>query len=372
MVTGSYWLINSVLLAHLPNIFSGGDQLAWRYTLISGVLPALPLIFIRPFLPESPVWREKRAAGTLRRPSVLELFRPTYLRTSLVSAALFACGFGAAFGAIQLTPQMVPGLFPDLGRGLASNRAVYEAAKEPDKLAALKRKMDDADKKASESSSDTGAKKAAEIARKQYDAAVAASQDQTKLGALREKVEEDARQMEEHIAGIQTTQEIGGLAGRFALAFLATLVIGGRLLGRRVLLWLFQVPGLLLIPLVYLFPAAGKLPDHNVEMLMVGMFIAGFFTVAQFSFWGNYLPRVYPTYLRGTGESFAANVGGRMVGTAFNPLTVSLAPLMASAVPGLTRFSSVAYAAAAVALLVYGVGALLTFFLPEPNPHGEE
>ena len=36
-------------------------------------------------------------------------------------------------------------------------------------------------------------------------------------------------------------------------------------------------------------------------------------TIAQFSFWGNYLPRVYPTYLRGTGESFAANVGGRML-----------------------------------------------------------
>ena len=37
--------------------------------------------------------------------------------------------------------------------------------------------------------------------------------------------------------------------------------------------------------------------------------------MAQFSFWGNYLPRVYPTHLRGTGESFAANVGGRMIGT---------------------------------------------------------
>ena len=45
------------------------------------------------------------------------------------------------------------------------------------------------------------------------------------------------------------------------------------------------------------------------------MFFAGLFTVAQFSFWGNYLPRVYPTHLRGTGESFAANVGGRMLGT---------------------------------------------------------
>ncbi len=44
------------------------------------------------------------------------------------------------------------------------------------------------------------------------------------------------------------------------------------------------------------------------------MMLCGFFTVAQFSFWGNYLPRVYPLHLRGTGESFAANVGGRILG----------------------------------------------------------
>ena len=44
-------------------------------------------------------------------------------------------------------------------------------------------------------------------------------------------------------------------------------------------------------------------------------FAVGLMTVAQFSFWGNYLPRVYPTHLRGTGEGFAANVGGRMIGT---------------------------------------------------------
>src|SRR5262245_28662947 len=49
---------------------------AWRYTLMTGVIPALPLILIRPFLPESPVWREKRAAGTLKRPSIQELFAP--------------------------------------------------------------------------------------------------------------------------------------------------------------------------------------------------------------------------------------------------------------------------------------------------------
>ena len=53
----------------------------------------------------------------------------------------------------------------------------------------------------------------------------------------------------------------------------------------------------------------------SLEWLKWGIFLCGLVTVAQFSFWGNYLPRVYPTHLRGTGESFAANVGGRMIGT---------------------------------------------------------
>ena len=66
----------------------------------------------------------------------------------------------------------------------------------------------------------------------------------------------------------------------------------------------------------------GKLP---ITTMSLGMLLAGFFTVAQFSFWGNYLPRVYPMHLRGTGESFAANVGGRMIGTSFAAVTATLA-----------------------------------------------
>src|SRR6185503_20977470 len=44
----------------LPAIHGAHDN--WRYLLISGLIPAIPLIVIRPFLPESPVWKEKKAA----------------------------------------------------------------------------------------------------------------------------------------------------------------------------------------------------------------------------------------------------------------------------------------------------------------------
>ena len=275
MVTGAYYFA----VTHgdsMPAIY--GAHEAWRYTLISGVIPALPLIVIRPFLPESPLWQEKKLQGTLKRPSVMELFQPAYRKTTLLTALMVACSYGAAFGALQHTPRMVPGL-PE--------------------VSSLPRP-----------------------------------------------------QQEQAISGVQLFQEIGGLTGRVFLAFLAI-----RMVGRRSLLRIFQVPGLILIPLVFAFAA-----HSSLGLLKWGILLAGIFTVAQFSFWGNYLPRVYPTHLRGTGESFAANVGGRMVGTSAALLTTQLANIM----PGNTPPTRLTYAAAVVAFLVYAIGFFASFWLPEP------
>ena len=107
-------------------------------------------------------------------------------------------------------------------------------------------------------------------------------------------------------------------------------------------------------------------PQEPLVWAKWGIFAAGVCTVAQFSFWGNYMPRVFPTYLRGTGESFAANVGGRMIGTSAALLTTTLAGSM----PGTSPSQQMAYAAAAVALLVYGVGVIASFWLPEPGRDG--
>jgi hypothetical protein len=85
-------------------------------------------------------------------------------------------------------------------------------------------------------------------------------------------------------------------------------------------------------------------------------------TIAQFSFWGNYLPRMYPTHLRGTGESFAANIGGRMIGTSAALVTTQLVTLM----PGATAPVRLAYAAAIVGTTAYLIGVAASFWLPEP------
>ncbi len=313
------------IASSLPAIQGGHAE--WRYTLISGVIPALPLIFVRPFLPESPVWREKKEKGTLRRPSFAALFQPEYRRTTIVTAIIFACGYGAAFGAIQLTPSLIVPGFPEVAK-LRSEADLVRA-----EIEGLQKQM-------AALADGAGERKALA--------------DRIKgRGAERKRLMDSAKQTPNLI---QTYQEVGGLLGRVVLAFLAV-----RIVSRRRLLRVFQIPGLILIPLVFWFPAR-----NDLELLKWGILAAGFFTVAQFSFWGNYLPRVYPVHLRGTGESFAANVGGRMIGTSAVLLTKYLRDYM----PADTNPAKMACAAAVVALFVYAVGSIACFFLPEPK--GEE
>ena len=75
MATGGYYL--AATYGHLLPPVHGAHE-AWRYTLMSGIVPAIPLIVVRPFLPESPTWQEKKRAGTLKRPSFGELFQPQF------------------------------------------------------------------------------------------------------------------------------------------------------------------------------------------------------------------------------------------------------------------------------------------------------
>ena len=104
-------------------------------------------------------------------------------------------------------------------------------------------------------------------------------------------------------------------------------------------------------------------PTDGLPLAQWGIFLVGLATIAQFSFWGNYLPRVYPTYLRGTGESFAANVGGRMIGTC-----AALRHDAARAVDaGRPVPMQLAYAAAIVGTAAYVIGVVASFWLPEPT-----
>jgi hypothetical protein len=95
-------------------------------------------------------------------------------------------------------------------------------------------------------------------------------------------------------------------------------------------------------------------------------------TVGQFSYFGEYLPKVFPLHLRGTGGSFATNVGGRMIGTSMATLnTAWLAPLIAGgaqAVKPMHVALAAGYIATAMAIIAFVVG----FLLPEPKAEAAE
>jgi MFS family permease len=276
LVSAAYY-IAVTFSQHLPAI--RGAHEAWRYTAISGLFPAIPLLLVRPFLPESPIWKRKKLEGTLQRPSIFALFRPAFRKTAVLTCIMMACAYAASFGMLQHFARILPGT-PE--------------------IRVLSRAM-----------------------------------------------------QEQRIGKFQGIQEMGGLAGRILMAFLAV-----RIISRRRLLRIFQVPGLILIPLVLFVPA---IRDANISA--AGNFALGLLTVAQFSFWGNYLPLVFPTYLRGTGESFAANIGGRMLGTSAALIVTSIVEFMPGGVP--TR--QLAYAAGIVGLASYAIGFGASFWLPEPS-----
>ncbi|MFM7207564.1 MAG: MFS transporter [Planctomycetaceae bacterium] len=292
-------------------VIQGGHE-AWRYTLISGVIPALPLILIRPFLPESPVWAAKRQAGTLRRPSLRELFSPALVRTTVVTTLVFAASYGIAFGAIQQLPQILGG-----PKGHAAILATAKAAQ---------------------------------------DAAVAAAEKAGKPAPPPGRLKAIAgNATDEAVATVTIWQEIGGLVGRVLLAFAAV-----NIASRRMLLRLFQWPALVIVPALFWWISTQLANAGSLPLIKAGIFVAGLFTVAQFSFWGNYIPLVFPTHLRGTGESFAANIGGRVLGTAAAWITLTLS---AATPPDPVR---IALAGAAVAGAYALVGGVLTHWLPEP------
>jgi MFS family permease len=276
MVTGAYYV--AVTYAEWFPAIHGSHE-AWRYTLLSGLIPAIPLILTRPFLPESPIWQEKKSKGTLKRPSYAELFRPALRKTTLVTTWLVACSYALASGVILQTPRMVPGL-PEV-RSLAP------------------------------------------------------------------------RLVEQTVSRVQLFQEIGTIAGRLLFAFLVV-----RIATQRRLLRVFLVPGLIVFSCVYFFAAT-----HSLRLLEYGILLAGLLLNGPFSLWGNYLPRMYPTHLRGTGESFAINIGARVIGASGVLLTTQLTNIM----PGAGAAARLAYSAGTLAVSAYSLSLIGSFWLREPE-----
>ncbi len=391
LVTGmNVWIIthaNALPAVPLAEMFNG--HASWRYLLTTGLLPAIPIVLLLPFVPESKIWRDKRAAGTLKRPSFGALFAPDLRRATLVTAALSACAYAAAFGALQLTPlRVAPGL-PELASQRKELKPLNDEAGELNKqliaalpafdqasaevpglreLAVLRSKNRVAFRQAGKVSANEKAlaltndfkqlgAKLDELTSAKPEAKKAVVEREKILKALgdnREKVEPLDKAVKARGNTVQFRQELGGLVGRIILALLLVTAIA-----KRTLLRLFIVPGLVAFPVAYFhfYHSGGDAFDWSI-------FFCGLLVVAQFSYFGEYLPKIFPLHLRGTGGSFATNVGGRMIGTSAAFLTTNiLAPRM----DGLTTFDKVAAAAAIVGTSVFVIGFALSFLLPEPK-----
>jgi MFS family permease len=260
----------------LPTVHGGHS--AWRYALLFGALPAVPLMILRPFLPESPAWRERKAAGTLRRPRFRELFEPRLRRVTLLTTLLVGCCYALAFGMLQQIPGVVPGL---------------------PQVAIL-----------------------------------------------------PVKQQQQWVSWVHVHVDTGALIGRFILAGLVVWFVARR----PMLRWLLVI-GLGLYPLVFLGPALQDVEYFKYAVLVVTMVVA-----VQYSFWGNYLPRVFPLHLRGTGESFAMTFGART----FAPFMALVTANLATVMPGATATLKLAHSMALVAVVATVIALIASRWLPEP------
>ncbi len=418
----SLWIgVHARELPHfgMPMALGATDPAPWRYLLLTGIIPALLIALMLPFVPESKIWYERKKAGTLKRPSFGALFSPEFRRVTIVTAGLSACAYGIAFGALQLTPgRIAPGL-PNLAAerealkplaieakklnadfdllmkgdsaatpaappyaervakvpGLAElaaerggvrlaqrdNSKIVNAAPAPDaneatrqrieaakpaakeKLATLGAHFKELDAKFAQLTADNADAKAAVIAREKIMKALGDNRDAQDPYSKRVKAVGDHTQL---------YQEMGGLVGRIALALLV--IVG---VGRRLLLRMLQVPGVVILPLTYFL-----LYKQDAGIFSWGIACAGFVVMSQLSFLGEYLPKVFPLHLRGTGGSFATNVGGRMIGTSAAFLTPKIAQMFTG-----STYDQMARAAGYVGAGIAVLALVLGFFLPEPK-----
>ena len=262
----------------LPGIYGGHE--AWRYTLISGLIPAIPLILIRPFLPESPVWREKKAG---RHSEAAQLRRVVPAGISQDHAADRA----------DVRVQLWRGVRRDPAHSAHCSRPAAGGAPRPGGAGAGRQQ-----------------------------GAVPAGNGRP-AGPVHTGVSGDShREPETPAAGVSDPGTVPGAVGV--------------LLSRRSTIW-----------------ACSRSESSWRDC----------------SPWRNsasgaiICPGCTRRICAAQARALRQISAGRMIGTSAALLTTQLANVM----PGLTSFTKLAYSAAAVALLVYAIGFLSSFWLPEPR-----
>jgi len=160
------------------------------------------------------------------------------------------------------------------------------------------------------------------------------------------------QQQQQWVSWVHLQQDFGGVAGRVLLALLVT-----RLVVRGPIFRWTMAAAAVSVPLVLLVPAM-----TNGYLFGLGAALVAALMSTQHSFWGNYLPRFFPVHLRGTGESFAIGVGGRVIA----PFAAIATTQLTNVMPAATPMSRLALSMVAVTCAATLCGFLLSWRLPEP------
>lgn len=132
----------------------------------------------------------------------------------------------------------------------------------------------------------------------------------------------------------------GAILGYIGLGFFADIY------GRKPVVLIFFAASLLLTPVLFLW-------THDLTLLLVVTAVNAFFTLGQYSWMPVWLPELFPTRVRATGVAFAFNT----------PRFVAfIGPLIAGQL--IANFGGFGNAAVMISL-IYVVGFVATFFLPE-------
>lgn len=271
---------------------------SWRWMMLVGASPAVLALFIMVFVPESERWKESRK--TASRLPVVEIFAPGLRKTTILAIV---------FSAIPLigTWAAVSGWVPVWGEQMEEARLVAIAS--------------------------GGAEFAA------HDAAAVQEAKQRMSAEELEAVKNGAARAK---AGIQIWLSIGAIIGCFVAP-----VVGG-VWGRRPVY--FALCLLSLVSCAYLFRA---LDTYNLHFLLAVGFV-GAVTAAFYGWLPLYLPELFPTRIRATGQGLSFNFGRILaaVGTLNMGAMVSL---LGGNYPK----------AGASITLIYAVGLFLIWLAPE-------
>lgn len=311
---------------------------SWRLMMVLGTVPALLTFFIRLFVPESRRWQEEQSRGATSSWAARDLFG---LLVGVTGPALivYLWAWDGPIWFRHTVPVRLVGLF--VGVVVATAGYTYPL------MRYLQR----------QSAANTGAHawrptlKRMLLAACLSGVALLGTWGTTQWApSWADSLTHGTQQSKEFT---QTSLAVGAIIGTIGAALL------GDLLGRRLAYFLLCIASLGSVYLLFL----GN--HHYGPMLLASAFIAGVFTASFYGWLPLYLPEIFRTRVRATGQGFSFNFGrilaavgvlqtGNLMGLFKND--VQLGPLT---LPG-------GYpAACSLMSLIYLVGMVIIWFAPE-------